>query len=158
VRIPPPGRAVALLLAGAVATTVGACASRPAPSGGPAPVTVSCQGRGEVRPARLVLACADGNAYLAGLHWAAWTPAARGTGTYWINDCVPDCAAGKFNAFPARVTLSRPEPLPRPRRGRYYSRITLVLPGPRCYSAAGRRACYPASYTGNLSDQTTPAT
>ena len=64
-------------------------------------------------PPRPYLACADGNAYLGGLHWAAWgSSAAFAGGTSTFNDCVPSCVAGHGHSFPALVALWRPEPRP----------------------------------------------
>ena len=95
-------------------------------------------------------ACDDGNAYLSGLRWTAWGSTAAATGTWRINDCVPNCAAGTFHSFAATVKLWQPEPLPRHAGAGYYSKITIDLPDSRCYAAAGKRSCYPASYTGTL--------
>jgi hypothetical protein len=62
-----------------------------------------------VRPRSIVVACGDGNFYLTGIHWASWTAAkATGTGTGHQNDCTPNCAAGHFHAYPARLTLTKP--------------------------------------------------
>jgi hypothetical protein len=113
-------------------------------------VMVNCANQRQVRPAQFVLACADGNAYLSGLHWSTWRSSAYGTGTWRINDCTPSCAGGTFRSFSALVTLWRPEALPRHRGVRYYSKITIVLPGTHCYTSSGKQTCYPASYTGSL--------
>lgn len=145
------------ILFGAAAAVVIARAPTPASPGThltaattQAAVTIGCSGARQVHPGAMVLACADGNAYLSGLHWTTWGTAAYGSGTYQINGCVPSCAAGHFHSFPALVMLWRAEPLPRHHGMRYYTRITLALPGPHCYPAGGKRTCYPASYTGTL--------
>jgi hypothetical protein len=159
VRIPRAGLAATLtpLLAGAAAALIFSAAPRPAhpapaltATSASAPVTISCQGRAQARPASMLLACADGNASLTGLHWASWRGTAQATGTFRVNDCTPSCATGGFHRFPAQVTLADPTPLPGHRGARYYARITVALPGPRCYTSGGHRGCYPASYTGNL--------
>lgn len=151
------------ILAGVLAALIAACAPSsayprplgwlPTPASSARPsltVIVNCRGAHQVRPASFLLACADGNAYLSGLRWSTWGTSPRATGTWRINDCTPICATGTFHSFPARVTLSRPEPLPDHRRTRYFTRITVALPAARCDTVAGHRTCYPASYTGDL--------
>lgn len=159
-RIPRAGLVATLtpLLCGAAAALIFSAAPRPAhpasrltETSAAAPVTLSCQGRPQSRPASMLLACADGNASLADLHWTSWRGTAQGSGTFRVNDCTPSCAAGSFHRFPARVTLADAAPLPGHRGERYYTRITIDLTGARCYTrASGRQACYPASYTGSL--------
>jgi len=62
-----------------------------------------------IEPARIVLACGDGNAFLAGLTWSSWTASrATATGYYTHNTCTPDCAQGTFVSTPASVTLADP--------------------------------------------------
>src|SRR6202035_4091104 len=90
----------ALALAGGVPALA---AARPAAPRGD--VLVNCAGRAQVRPGGYVLTCADGNDYLAGLHWVSWSGgAAFGRGTEHVNDCIPNCAEGHFHAYPVLVT------------------------------------------------------
>lgn len=94
-------------------------ASVPSPTGGlsapasasPAPIKVygNCT-RPSVEPSEIVLACADDNALLTGLHWTSWTAtSATAAGTLEYNDCSPNCAAGHFRDVPGtHVTLTAP--------------------------------------------------
>jgi hypothetical protein len=61
-----------------------------------------------VRPTSIIAACGDGNFYFSGLHWTSWGPTAAAAGTAHLNDCTPNCAAGKFHTYPAHVSLSAP--------------------------------------------------
>jgi len=72
-------------------------------------VIADCQNT-QVEPRLFVVACADHNSFLTNLTWSSWTPAtASASGTYWQNDCTPDCAMGRFEASPgATIELSRP--------------------------------------------------
>jgi hypothetical protein len=71
----------------------------------------NCAGPGQVKPARIVLACGDGNVVAEGLKWQTWeTMSARGVGHLSQNDCTPDCADGVFHNFPARFELSETVP------------------------------------------------
>ena len=161
-RIRRPGLAAALapiLFGSAAAVIIG---HAPTPSPHPAAslaaslaatrsaVVADCAGKLQVRPATLMMACDDGNAYLSGLRWTDWGPTAAATGTWRVNDCVPNCAAGTFHSFAATVKLWQPEPLPHHAGADYYTKITIGLPAGHCYAAGGRRSCYPASYTGDL--------
>jgi len=56
-----------------------------------------------------VLACADANAHLTSISWSAWTArGATGRSTLVLNDCRPNCAAGRFHGYLATARLSRP--------------------------------------------------
>jgi hypothetical protein len=60
-----------------------------------------CLGKPRVRPASVVLACADGNFSISKLAWTGWGQQfAAGRGTASINDCKPNCAAGHFHSYP----------------------------------------------------------
>jgi len=51
----------------------------------------------------------DSTTFLANMKWTTWSGAeAVGAGTYKINDCDPDCAAGHVYPVATVVTLSRP--------------------------------------------------
>ena len=51
----------------------------------------------------------DSTAILATMTWRTWSASqAVGTGTYELDDCNPDCAAGPVYKVPAVVTLSHP--------------------------------------------------
>jgi hypothetical protein len=73
-----------------------------------AAVWTGCAHRPSVRPAEIVVACADGNFYVDHLRWTRWTPTeAVATGVGHRNDCKPYCAAGHFHAAPLTIRLSR---------------------------------------------------
>jgi hypothetical protein len=41
------------------------------------------------------------------VHWSKWgKKLARGTGTYQVNDCLPDCADGTIRPTPASIVLT----------------------------------------------------
>ena len=74
----------------------------------PARIGVTCVGvsgwarGGQVKPARVMLACGDANYWITALAWHGWgTATARATGRVHYNDCVPYCAAGRFHTIPA---------------------------------------------------------
>jgi hypothetical protein len=112
------------------------------------PAVINCAGRTQTRPGRYTLACADGNAYLTGLHWAAWRSAsAFATGTDTFNVCVPSCTAGHLDSFPALAALWRPEPLPGHPGERYFTRLTIIDTGPHSYRADGTAHHLPLTVT-----------
>jgi hypothetical protein len=64
-------------------------------------------GKPLVEPANYELSCGDGGDGLTGAHWTRWTPTgATGAGTEYLNDCVPNCAAGKIIDYPVDVALT----------------------------------------------------
>jgi len=137
--------AIAALCGGAaIAAAVGAAfgpaaaEARPTTAAG-VPVVVSCTGQLQTRPRHYVLACGDGNAYITGMHWAAWGPAsafAAGTETFRV--CIPSCSAGRLHSFPVLAALWRAAPLPAHPGERYFTRLTLIYTGTRSYSAGGK--------------------
>ena len=50
----------------------------------------------------------DSTAILARMTWTTWSTEAVGTGTYKLDDCVPNCAAGEVFDVATVVTFSRP--------------------------------------------------
>ena len=51
----------------------------------------------------------DSTAFLFQMKWTTWSGSeAVGTGTYKLDDCNPNCAAGHVYSLPAVVTLSQP--------------------------------------------------
>ena len=106
-----------------------------APAQGPAPraVVFDCPGQhAMVRPKSFVLACADGNAYLARLAWTSWTPGlASAKGKLVLNDCTPYCAAGHFHSYPAVVVLWGSKAVPGHPGERGYTKLTVILTGQR---------------------------
>jgi hypothetical protein len=61
----------------------------------------------QIKPAQIVLACADANAVVLHVKWRSFGAAkAAGTGTYSVNGCTPNCAAGAFKNYPVKLTAS----------------------------------------------------
>ena len=62
----------------------------------------------EIRPERIMFACADGGYYVTHLKWQRWHIfRATGQGLFRQNDCRPSCAGGTFHARRGRITLLR---------------------------------------------------
>jgi hypothetical protein len=102
----------------------------------------------KVKPSAVTLACADGGAGLTKLHWVSWKAGeAFATGTEYVNDCNPYCAAGKIYTYPTLVTAWRPEPRPGHSAQDYFSRITLIHTGSLRRPHAGK---LPLTQTYNL--------
>ena len=58
-------------------------------------VRTGCAHTPQVRPASIVIACADANFYVDHLRWKTWgARVATATGMAHQNDCKPNCAAG----------------------------------------------------------------
>lgn len=61
------------------------------------------------RPAKLLIACGDGNLYVTGIRWRYWNRVgAIGRGVGHFNDCEPYCAAGHFHTQPIALRAYRP--------------------------------------------------
>jgi hypothetical protein len=85
--------------------------------------------KAQYKPKELTLACNDGSYYLTRLKWTSWTRLkASGSGTAHVNDCTPNCAAGRFHAYRVSVTLSKPKHCPG-RTHRMFGHIGEVFPG-----------------------------
>jgi hypothetical protein len=90
----------AICVAFACATSVGAA---PLPK-----AFVSDCGLLVQHPKGIILACADGGYALEKLAWTNWgARTATATGLVVVNDCKPNCAAGHYHSYPARVTADR---------------------------------------------------
>lgn len=86
----------------------------------------------QVRPTSYVFTCADGGVGLEGLHWTTWSPRlASGYGTYYANDCTPNCADGHFHTYPALVVLWGSGAVKGHSADRRYTEFTLIFTGKR---------------------------
>ena len=73
------------------------------------PVFGGCTSKVHVRPHTVVFACGDGNFFATRLRWTRWDASqAFATGIGHQNDCTPDCAGGRFHAYPVSVHLTTP--------------------------------------------------
>jgi len=154
-------RAAALALCGLAVIATTACAGAASAASArqqqaaavtSVPVVVSCGGKTQVRPGEYILACGDGGALAEGLNWAAWgSSSALASGTYALNDCTPDCAAGHFDAFPALVVLWGSQSLPGHAGVRYFTQVTIIYTGNRSYTQDGKRYQLPQTQTDPLS-------
>ncbi len=88
-----------------------------------------CANKPQVRPGTFDIAC-DGADSLAHLKWSEWDGSrAVGSGVDWVDNCTPNCAAGKFFKQNVIVILWRPEAV-HGHKGKFgYSKLTLLFPG-----------------------------
>ena len=89
-----------------IAVLAGAIAIPALASSGGREVVGNCT-HSQVRPASIVIYCADVNGLLERLRWSSFGGrTATATGEYSLNDCTPDCAAGRFHSYPIEVVLT----------------------------------------------------
>jgi NACHT domain len=95
------------------------------------PAIFTCDSVPTTRPRYYRLACATGQQYLASLQWSEWTDSgASGEGELAADNCIPDCADGKFVNNPVLIGLSDPRIS---KHGiRYFSKM--VISGPSIFS------------------------
>jgi PKD repeat protein len=125
----------AAALAVAVGSATAASASVVQAQRGTAPgqSTTAVQNCGEgaalIRPASLILTCADDGELATHLVWSSWTASqASATGTVTWKNCVTMCAdATKWNATSADITLT--DPVDEPGQGMLFTSLTLNVTG-----------------------------
>jgi hypothetical protein len=60
----------------------------------------------KVEPKRITLACGDAGILLKHMGWNDWNAEkVSGQGQLYVNDCDPNCAAGSFDKYKAKVRL-----------------------------------------------------
>jgi hypothetical protein len=71
------------------------------------PEIIACDGKGQVKPKEIILACGDGNTFVSKIKWNKWNSnTATGTGTLRWNTCLPQtCAGGIVQKYKAKITL-----------------------------------------------------
>jgi hypothetical protein len=86
--------------------------------------------RAHFKPADVIIACGDGAFRVTKLKWQTWTGTkATGSGTGKVDNCKPNCAQGKFESFPVRLTASRPKTCSNGKRE--FTRLHYLFPGTR---------------------------
>jgi len=94
-------------------------------------ILLGCDNNAEVAPSS-ISNCGDGSVGLTGLQWTSWTShLASGYGTYFLNDCTPNCASGHFHTYPALVALWGSAAVKGHPSERKYPQMTLVFTGTR---------------------------
>ena len=69
-------------------------------------VVPDCAGHLVVAPKIITITCADAGIGLRSQHWTSWTPEmATAYGTFWENNCKPNCASGHIYYYPSREVL-----------------------------------------------------
>ena len=108
--------AAAILAAGAIAASAAS------------PLKITNCNQASSRPTSVTLTCADGNTVLKGLKWSSFGGAsAQAKGTFTINLCEPNCAAGKNASYPVTAKASGQRSC---KKGlRVYSKLTLQFTG-----------------------------
>ena len=121
------GIACCLLVAGLF--ELGVFVSRPALASSPRVLVPSCPGgHSHYKPAQVTISCGDGGILVRAIHYQSYGSAiARATGTAEENICQPDCGAGHFRAYPAKLKL---EAILDCNGQRYYSRLRYHFSGP----------------------------
>jgi hypothetical protein len=100
-----------------------------------APVSIAAQGCSghAYKPSRVVFACADGNVYATGLKYTSYgSREARASASIHVNNCEPNCAAGRFRTSTGGVRFYRVVKCAD--RRRYFTRVHYTI-AKRSYSA-----------------------
>lgn len=86
---------------------------------------LGCDEKLHVHPGEFDIAC-DGSWYLSGIRWTTWNRTmATGTAVSNVDNCLPNCATGKFIRENAVVVFWRPMVL---HHQRSFTEITVLYP------------------------------
>lgn len=120
------GGGAALASSGAPA----AAGTHAAAANAPRYVVLDCNFKPVVAPSTFVITCADAGIGVRDLHWTSWTPKlASGHGTFWENDCTPNCAEGHFHYYPSLEVLWGSATVKGHPADRRYTRLTVIFTG-----------------------------
>jgi hypothetical protein len=89
----------------------------------------NCDNQPVVRPSVFYIFC-DSSGYYSHLKWTTWsTTMATATGVEYIDNCEPNCAAGKFSHQNVDLVLWKSVPVAR-HAGHYgFTKLTTLYPG-----------------------------
>ncbi|HEX3909258.1 MAG TPA: hypothetical protein VHW67_00985 [Solirubrobacteraceae bacterium] len=97
-----------LLSAGALLAAAIAIAAFAMSASAASPLKITNCNKTASKPKTLTLTCGDANTYLKGLTWSSFGGAtAAAKGTFVIDLCEPNCAAGKNASYPVSVTATK---------------------------------------------------
>jgi hypothetical protein len=119
-------------------------------------VVLNCGLKPVVQPSTYVITCADAGIGVKDLHWTSWTSKlASGDGTFWENDCTPNCAAGHFHYYPSLDVLWGSAAVKNHPADRRYTKLTVIFTGkkrPPVYVLKNGKlvATYPLTQTFDL--------
>jgi hypothetical protein len=98
-------------------------------SAAPSAAVYDCVNKPQVRPGTFFFFC-DGSGYFAKLRWSTWNASmAAATGVEYLNNCVPNCAAGRFSHWHVDLIFWRSLPVKGHPGERGYSQMTVLYPG-----------------------------
>jgi hypothetical protein len=121
--------AVGALAAGAPLAAHAATGHQAAPETAPSVAVYDCANQPQVRPRTFDLFC-DGSGAFTGLTWSAWNAStATATGALYLDNCVPNCAQGKWTHRTVDLIFWRSEPVKGHPGRRGYSQMTVLYPG-----------------------------
>lgn len=111
-------------------TTGAASGGGPAPGGAPHDVKYPADcSHPATKPKEIVVTCADAGMTLVGLDWTAFGgDVASGAGKLELNDCTPNCAAGKIEDFDVSVQFASPKYCENS-KGFLYTKLTIDFKG-----------------------------
>ena len=93
-------------------------------------VVVDCSSNPVVMPSTYVIACADAGMGVQNLRWTSWTPKlASGYGTFWENDCTPNCAEGHIHYYRSLEVLWGSATVTGHPADRRYTNLTVIFTG-----------------------------
>lgn len=111
-------------------TTHATASTQAATAKTPRYVVLNCSFKPVVAPSTFIIACADAGMGVQHLHWTSWTPKlASGYGTFWENDCTPDCADGHFHYYPSLEVLWGSATVKGHPADRRYTKLTVIFTG-----------------------------
>ena len=124
------GGGVALASSGMPAITHATVRTQAPSAKTPKYVVLDCSFKPVVAPSTFIITCADAGIGVQHLHWTSWTPKlAGGYGTFWENDCMPNCADGHVHYYPSLEVLWGSATAKGHPADRRYTKLTVIFTG-----------------------------